>query len=412
MKRFLQYHLYGTGIVKRGTSIPLATGSHSHEAIEYILKYVIENEEVPSEAVVRDAVDLAIDNYEKTISETDYEVEADNRVEHVYLEQATLVSGLVFAWASHILPGFLENFRVLAAEQEMEMILGCTCGLGPVGTVEDHAKNDCDGVVLMSRPDIVAKDYMTEDLVYVEIKTGALIDNRTFENDIQFPLAAAAIEYHYEREMSHYYIHGLIKGRRANAYNPETRDYTLPPQQQSPLCYGWYQPPVAGLTSEDIKFRKGKGVSPARYSKTPIWEMVMENKPEGISKSEHYVNMMDDEELGRHVGIFGPYDYPGQAVKETLEDITMVEKTNAEVFPYVNDLVEEHGLGHEDVQKALRAYVPRSWNCKNYNRLCEYHSLCIKRGNWDCPLEHTYADGKPVFEKRTPNHPIEGEFEV
>ena len=411
MKRFMEYHIYGTGIVKRGTSIPLATGSHTHEAVEMILQWTLDNGEVPTEKVVREAVEQAITNYENAIADTAFEIEPDNRVEEVYLEQATLVSGLIFAWATHILPQFLNEFKVLASEQEMEMILGCTCGLGSVGDVATHESKDCSGVVLMSRPDIVAEGINSNELTYVEIKTGARIDNRTFANDIQFPLAAAAIEDYYEKEMTNYYIHGLIKGNRANGYNVETRDYSLPPSQQSALCYGWYCPPIPGLSSEDIKFRKVKGAPPSRYSRTPLHKMTMEDKPEGMSKSEYYVTLMDDEELDRHVGVFGPYDYPGLAIKETLKDIENVEKVNAGVFPYVNHLVEEHGLAHELTQNAMREFIPRSWNCTNYNRLCPHYDGCIKKGQWDLPLEQTNIDGTPVFEKRVPNHPIEGEFE-
>lgn len=409
MKRLMEYHIYGTGIRHVGSTIPLATGSYAHQAVEEILTPVVEKDSLPTEGVIRQAVANAVKSYEEEVQATNYEVEEGNRVEEVFLEQATLVSGLIFAWASHVLPIFLEKFKVISVEKETEMVLGCTCGLGPMGAPKDHEARGCTGLVLMSRPDIVAEDRLLKELYYIEIKTGSMIDNRTFEHNIQFPLAAAAIEDYYERELTGYYIHGLIKGRRSKGYNKETKEYSLPPAQNSPLCYVYYKPPIIGVTKEDVKFHYGKGVT-KQYEKTPVWEIEFMDKPEGMSKAEYHVSMMDDEELDNHVGVFGPYPYPGELVRETLVDMTNVEKTNAEVFPYIRNLIDEKGLAHTETQEALRQYVPRSWNCKTFNSLCPYYSICTRREGWDHPLDLTHPDtGRPIFERRQPNHPIEAE---
>ena len=173
-KRFLTNHYLGMGITRRGLSIPLATGTHTHHAIELILNIVKDTGDLPRTDEVRDIIDLVNSEYKQEVAECSFIGLQDNeRIDHIVNEQTTLISGLIWAWAVAVLPPFLERFVVLHIEQEMERISGCTCGLANIGEVKDHVGRDCNGVVIMTRPDIVAEVIDTGSIAYIEIKTGS-----------------------------------------------------------------------------------------------------------------------------------------------------------------------------------------------------------------------------------------------
>lgn len=403
-ERYLQYHFNDTGIVKPGTSIPLATGIHTHSAIEQILKLVQKVNDLPRSEDVRRIVEETSNAYEKSVAEFGLSgVGEDERIDHVVKEQTTLIHGLIWAWAGYVLPYFLEEFRVLHVEQEMERILGCSCGLLGVGQVADHVARNCEGVVLMTRPDVVARKISTDALVYVELKTGSRIDPQTFEGDVQFAIGAAGIEGFTGEELTEANVHALVKGYRKNGYNPETKKYDLPPQQSSSLCYAYVNEGISGMTQQEIsyKYTRKKG-----FKKTPVWDINFKDLPPNIPPIEHYISTMEDEELESHVNVFGPYPYPRQQVEETLKDIEYLERRNDEIFRYINDLVDECGFCDERAQEALHEFVPKSWNCRRYGSTCSYYNLCMKGDGWEEPCKYM------GFVGRDPNHPIEFEFGV
>jgi hypothetical protein len=326
----------------------------------------------------------------------------EDHVIHVLNEQTTLISGMIWSWASYTLPPFLEEFEVLHVEQEMERIVDCDCGLNNIGVVAAHIERGCNGLCIMTRPDIIAINRLTKAMYYFELKTGGKIDAGTFEGDVQFAFGAAGVEGFTGQELTGSYIHGLVKGYRKRPYN----DNTAPKYQASSLCYAYVLPAIDGLVPENIKFRYGKGVS-RQHKRTPVWELTFKDKHPDIPNIEHYISLMDDDELESHVRVFGPYPYPRLQVEEMLEEIAHLEKRNHEVFTYVNQEVEEKGFAHEDAQQSLREFVPKSWGCRQWGeQLCQYYPICTKQHGWDQPCR--YMD----FTKREANHPVEHEFEV
>ncbi len=317
-----------------------------------------------------------------------------------------MIGGLIWAWSTHILPKFLEEWEVLHVEQEMERIVKCDCGLSGVGDVADHISRDCNGLVIMTRPDIVAQKYSNSELAYHELKTGSKLDEGTYEGDVQFAFGAAGIEGFTGEQLSNSYVHGLSKGYRKNGYNSMTGEYDLPPEQKSSFCYAYVFGGVSSMVPQDISFKytRKKG-----YKKTPVWEIDFGNaKHEDIPALEHYISLMSDEELASHVHLFGPYPYPKQQIEDTLEDIYHVEKHNNEVADYVNEEIDLYGFGDDRVQQVLHENVPKSWACRRYGfQICAYYPICRKQEGWDDPC------GKMRYEPREPNHPIEFEkFDV
>jgi hypothetical protein len=397
MERFLGYHLYGKGITGSGIAMPLATGSHTHSAIEYILKNSWN--EIPNEELVREAIQLSVNAYEQEIASQgwlDPEV-GEERVLYVLQEQTTLIHGLVWAWASYILPLFLEEYEVKYVEQEMERIYGCTCGLANIGDVANHKERNCTGLVVMTRPDIVAVKYTTGAWTYHEVKTGGKIDSDTFEGDVQFAFGALGVEGYTGEELTESYVHALNKGYRV------ARDGG-PKLQQSAFCYGYYKEGIDGLVPPEIRTKwGGKGIK--SFTKTPVWEMQLPNAQEGISPVEQYIAMMKDEELESNVYMWGPFPYPKQQAEEMLQDAYHLETHLDNCYSYINEKIEEDGLGSEEVQMDLHEFVPKSWQCRRFgHQICQFYRICNKYPGWETPC------ASMDFKERTPNHPIE--FEV
>ena len=239
MKRFLGYHAYGTGIQHVGTTVPLATGTYVHLPIEDISNFVMDVQQNSPEMVpldimslmdekliVRSAIEKANNLYIEEVDQTglkdltEFPEDVDNQV----VEQTSLVGGLVWVWVKKCLPWILESYDIIAVEQEFEYVISCTCGLGDVGDVADHDARGCDGVVLMTRPDLILRHRMTGILVYVELKTGADVKNYNYamqyEDNVQFALGAAAAGKVLGEPIEELYVHALHKGRRVCRLQP------------------------------------------------------------------------------------------------------------------------------------------------------------------------------------------------
>jgi hypothetical protein len=252
----------------------------------------------------------------------------------------------------------------------------------------------------MTRPDIVAVTYNTNAWTYHEIKTGGKIDSDTFEGDVQFAFGALGVEAHTGNELAASYVHALNKGYRV------ARDGG-PKLQQSALCYGYYKEGIDGLVPPEIRTKwGGKGIK--SFTKTPVWEMQLPHRDEGIPAVEQYIGMIPDAELESHVYMWGPFPYPKQQAEDMLKDAYYLETHLNSCYDYINDRIEELGLDHPSVQDDLHEFVPKSWQCRRYgHQICQFYPVCNKYPGWETPCKS--MDYKP----RAPNHPIEFEdFDV
>ena len=99
----------------------------------------------------------------------------------------------------------LQNYDIIAVEKEFEYVIDCDCGIAGLGEVSIHIERKCNGVVLMTRPDLILRHKMSGMLVYVELKTGADVKNYNytmqFEDNVQFALGAVAASKHYGEDI-------------------------------------------------------------------------------------------------------------------------------------------------------------------------------------------------------------------
>ena len=444
MKRFLGYHAYNTGIRMQGTTVPLATGSYVHLPIEHIAKYCQKVQQDTPEMVaidilalleenkvVRTAIDDAINLYVAGVDGTGLKdlTEFPEDIDHQVIEQCSLVGGLVWVWVKKCLPWVLESYDIVAVEQEYEYVIGCTCGLSDLGEVDDHEARNCNGIVLMTRPDLILRHKMSGILVYVELKTGADVKNYNYsmqyEDNVQFALGAVAAGKVLGEPIEELYVHALHKGRRSAEYDQSTREYSGPKRQNSPFCYSFYKeakPPlvpdelVPGYWNPDLLTGGRWGATEKKgWKKLPTWEIQFPDKPDGMPYYEHVVNMLEAldgrDELANHLKFIGPVTNPAYLMDKLLVEMEAEEHRWEERIDYLNAELEAAGgdIANPEYQNALAQVIPRSWDCYKYQGWCEYQHVCYQKEGWENPLQ------LDKFVKRSPNHPIEsntGVFEV
>lgn len=419
MARFLGYHFMDTGLISSGFSIPLATGSAIHLALEIILKKAQVGPSQVNDLFVRIAVDQAIESFTNDLDSSFIGDFGDPAaLEYIVKEQGALITGLAWSWYLHYYPDIIKNYDIVSVEEEYETVLKCTCGIGKLGKVEDHAAKDCNGVVLMTRPDVILRNKVTGTLVYLEFKSGASViydsyDKRFFDN-VQFALGTAAASDALDEPIEQLMVHALHKGRRKK--DPE--EFGL--RQDSPFCYAFVRPENPPVQKMDIspkyyKVVNGRnwGCTPNRgYTKRAIWEIEFDDKPEDMSNAEYYTRfIIDDETRLENLKTIHP-EVNMFLVDRLKEEIANEEFRWQDRLELIKETVEanEGDWYSQEVKDLLLILLPRSWNCKKYgdDYPCSYIPYC-----------HEKEQGKDLLDNgfipRTPNHPIEemnGLFEV
>jgi len=439
MARYQGHHSYGTGINRKGIAIPLQTGTSVHEPVDVIASYCkkrrIEEPEVPTttlmdelidQNIVRDAIEDVNATYVDIVDKTGLKqlTEIPEDIDALVTEQCTLVGGLVWTWVLELLPWVLDHYEIIAVEQEFERILACTCGLGEIGDAATHEERGCNGVCLMTRPDLILRHLISGILVYVELKTGADVKNKNYEmqyeDNIQFALGAAAVEYTLGEPIQELYVHALHKGKRSQTKNFSTGEWEGPKKQNSSLCYVFYKEDNPPLEKGDIRpnyyttdpetGRRWGATIKRGYYKTPLWEVPLPGHEPGVPYFEHWVrNVMDAGDLLDHYAMIGPIKNPHFLVERLVVEMAEEELRWQQRLDYLDVVLEECAgdRTHQDFQHALMQVIPRSWKCYNYGGWCEYQTICFQREGWDDPLGEKSDIAHAKYERRTPNHPIE-----
>lgn len=372
MARYLKYHSFGGyGIEKVGTSVPLATGLHVHLALELILRAHKDHPVTEDEA--RECVATAISEYKKSVVSRGFSAEGDNHDQAWLIqEQAALIEGLVWAWYFTMYPLVQERFEIVAVEEEIEIAYGA------------------DNILFMSRPDFVARDKKTGELGIHDFKTSAVIDDnwvQSWKDSVQMAVGTLAAERKYGEKVTHYYIHGLLKGLRKSEYNREKKAYEGPRRQASSLVYAYHREANLPLVKEDWS---AAWIRTKDYVKTPTWDF-----PGG---TEGWVRSQPASELYKHCVLAGPYLRQDYLIQQYLRAIPEHEG-------FWKSINEEFKLDKEAFQAAwpkttfqeeLDRAIPRSYSCNDfYGSRCEFYDLCFKNPGWQDPYILGYKDRKP-----------------
>lgn len=107
-KRFLQFHLNGTGIESRKQAIPLIWGQGLHVGVASLL--------------LGKDVDLAVvdalEAYQEQCTDRDFDIDDLESQSFVYREGQALIEGFIRAWTIERLADFLGTYEVLEIEKE------------------------------------------------------------------------------------------------------------------------------------------------------------------------------------------------------------------------------------------------------------------------------------------------------
>jgi hypothetical protein len=417
--RWLSHDFDGVGLSNKSISVPLATGLGAHEALENLLMWCKDRQDDgkdpdPPDEIVRECIENSNKKYEEEVNESPLADIATDSLELDYIveEQSALIGGLTWCWRYSRLPWILQDYNILAVEQEYELVLNCSCGLEGIGDVSIHQSRDCNGVVLMTRPDLLVERKIQGNIDYIEFKTEAYVDGKDWPNkyydNVQLALVCAAAEVVLDRKVDQIYVHGLSKGARKPNYNSTTKTYEGPKRQQSNLCYPYYAEGNPPLHPMDVspgfwKYKDGKrwGCSASRgYEKTPVWEIPFDTE---LPRYEYYVkHHMTEEERAAKVRVCGPLENPEFLVEKLLREMAAFEENYNAKVAYVDEIMRQSGsYFSEESQKALDEMIPRSWDCFRWNSHCAKNLICFEKNGWDDPL----STGK--FQLRSPNHPIE-----
>lgn len=446
--RWVEYHSgpYGYGIRAKAETVYLPTGIYAHRIVEEACRLSQANGWVPllpdARTDVREIMKNVVESYYALIDARGLRSGGDLDTEetlHVMEEQAALIEGLGWTWISCTLPYLTEHFRSVSIEEEEIFVLGCTCGLPlNVGNPEDHEARGCEGGGWMSKADLILERLTDGEIGWHELKTGSNVHKKqwsqSFEHNVQFASGILGAERRLEREIGHYYLHGLQKGTRRSAYDTVTRKYSGPRRQDSFLCYGYLKPAdpptipdddwranynwteYDELTGETKNRRLGKG-----YDKQPIWKANFASKPVEWSNVEYWCEWLGRETLSELVEMTEPYPRPSMLLQEWVEEAAanelnwrqrawrVYEARKAAMGRMIDELREHGGPGQAsstlidfqpEVRKALRENFPRNWEgCHGYyGDDCEFIPICLHEPGWDDPV------GSGKFVQRRPHH--------
>ena len=393
----------GYGIVRKAHSIPLAAGTYYHVGLAQVLQYVMEQDQLPPDVIVRAACQAATKEYQRIVVARGLAgLDEGQRLEEVVAEQCCLIEGLIWAFTLSLLPYIHEQARILQVERDDTAVLGCTCGLGDlIGTVAQHEARDCEGIGFQYRLDFLT-EYRSRPgvLAYWEFKgtsaTGERFDTQ-WETQPQFALGAMMEANRREQQIQEAYVIGLIKGRReGDTYNPETKRREGQYRQQSVLCYGYRKPGNPPLEEEDwqaeydYKDDTGKNRRLTKdYQKQGIWTL-KDQLGAGITPSEFWCKWMQPETLAKQVALIGPLPVSPVITHDIMEELVAEENRWKEIVWELHQALGEGGGDwiSPEYQAVLRRLVPRSWSCRRFGKRyeCQFADLCFYKEGWQDPL--------------------------
>lgn len=440
--RWVENHAgpYGYGYSRKAMSLPLVTGSYTHEGCTEILQWILDargssgiQPEYAPEEVIRWSASLMVEKYRKVVEKRGILTMAQDNpdalanFQRVINEQTTLIEGLIWTWAILRLPVILRDYLIIVIEEEEEYVIGCTCGLGEgIGGFSDHAVRACGGIGLQSRPDVLLERRIDHAYCYTELKTSSMAKRawaESWERKQQLILGCLGAEKRHGVEISHVRIEGLIKGQRKRDY-PYGNEQ--PKTQQNSLCYGYYESPNPPLTvgdwlpahnyydREGIKHTVPKGKN-NHYKRTGIWEPpaaeAFPGIPEGMSRSEYYVKYLLENypvHLNKSLHDIGPIPKNRKQVDKALRSFETEERLWQDrcwrIYEWQTQNPDHAQFGDDEFMAFVETVVPRSWNCDPYgpDHPCQNQPICHDQiAGWRQPIE------SELFVYRTPHHAAE-----
>lgn len=340
-RRYLQYEYNGKGIVPLHASYAPYLGNLLHDGLSGIARGL--NIDLIATTAFKQMFDVLT---EATTGEV-------NAIDYAF-EQSTLVEGQLRGFYKHVWP------RLMTAYPKIVLI-------------EEELTFEHDGLVFMSRPDLVLAD--TEgNLWYIEYKSTRSKNKgwiNGWETAVQLHSTVKAIESKLGETVTGVIVQGLYKG------------YESYGKQNSPFCYAYGRSANPPFTASETLYAYKSG-----YRRIPTWEM-----PGGVAA---WVDGMPEEILADAFP-----QVPPIFIKQGLVDRFFAQRNVREhEIKLALDIMK--GVDPESQENLLDTCFPQHFDeCNSYyGQPCSYKPIC--HGGVRDPLEGGYI-------YRTPHHELEVE---
>lgn len=406
--RYLRYHAgpHGYGWQRRAQSIPTVTGTLIHEPITDVLTHLLATDAIPSDVAIYTAITRGRDSYLKIVDDRGLrQILSPEDLDRRVNEQLTLMEGLIWTWCRVILPAFHQTYRVVSVEQEGVTVLGCTCGLGDrIPPAEDHDARGCQGIGWMSRGDAIAQHRLSGSYSYHDLKTmGDLTPNTEAQwyHRIQLLAGVLGEESRLGVVIDEVYLHCLFKGRYQSEYSQETKSYSGPKFQNSPLVYAYHHPgnPPLVLPQWAAKHSYLDALGKARklskdFQRTPIWTMPEEEwrKGDPLSVSDYWTRWLHGSGiLGEQARVLGPIYRSDWKLEQFQVQLLAEEHRWADRLWRLHSFAQDAGIedwADPGYQRSLDNLIPqaRGTACASFfGDECEFLGLCNREAGWEDP---------------------------
>ncbi len=344
--RYLQYELEGKGIVSSSTAFPLWFGTTVHDGLAAIARGLDIEEVAPvAEAQMRESLLKLTSGVEEEVS--------------FAFEQGALVEGLLRGFHRHVWPRLLSEYPIiLRIEEEMEYA---------------H-----DGLLFMSKPDLVLAKEDRSEIVYVEYKSTSSKKEgwiNSWETAVQLHSTIKAIEATHGTKVDKVIVQGLYKG------------YESYGKQNSPFCYAYERKGTPPFTKDEVLYSWKAG-----FKKFPVWE-----RAGGVRA---WVAGMPEEVLGEVFPQAPPIFVKEELVEAFFRQRGWREKEIGLAMSMLEGVDQESTAGLLDVAFPQRFDKCREpWGDGGKGKKCDYLRIC--HGGVLPVSEGTPAAG---FEWRAPHH--------
>lgn len=270
--------------------------------------------------------------------------------------------GLVHAYTRVVMPYILERYEFITCEEEFSLDLG-------------------DDIVYMARPDVIVRS-----------RESGLVSEISLKSTQSKPSTVAAIHAQSLQSIMNAYAvstkYGQCESVQIHMLGRGTDKYP------SPITHAYYRPgdpPLLPDSWQPSKFVGGRWlrgytrVEVAKHRPVASWVWEMDSKALE-ERVPILINALDPTIQGRKVV---------QAIASVKENETNWRRLIQEV----------EALGWDKVsRKSLDKWFPRTFQCIQYARACEWHDVCFSEeadsNVLNIPVEYT---------NRIPHHPQEGE---
>lgn len=266
------------------------------------------------------------------------------------------VNGMSLAYERITLPWVRENFDVISVEQEES--INIPVKEGPPRIIKFQA-----------RPDFILRRKADDALVVGDFKTkGYWSDDSAIEwqQAIQMMVNAYLASLRLGEPIKEYYVHVLVRGK---------------PKYPTAITHPWAVNSVSPIGKPFLSARYKRG-----YARTPIWET-------GVPLSE-WIAEMPEEELSKYVPVVGPFRVDEEAAKDFLSGVA----TEAVWWDDRVRTIDWRKFADPAVHAELISRFPRTYNCWEYGRSCEFSPICFRAPGYGTPASIGFV-------RRVPHHP-------